>query len=504
MIKLNIKIFILLLIPIFALTISFFHEFWTDEGIIGISIVELTLAELLDYFRYIGYFPLQSFLIKIIFLITENIIFSTKFITIFFYFLSCLLIVNREIPTPVKLLVLLSYPLLAEYAVINRHYIFIATSIFYLTLYSKKSTNLTILSLIVLNGSGLLGLLVSFSYKLQNHKLFFKLIRDKNLFLIFYILFTIVCIYYLFPFDISAGGGGIEFQKFKWQREFSLTDFRKILEVFFQLILSINYLIDISYIDSIWSSFNSSYLIKFFFIIFGFFELIIFLFILYKVEKKYFLFVFFFLIFFFICFSIQPRGDYRVYFIFTIIFIALSIRIIYLNKNNTYLFLRKIYKKIFLSSLIILNISSINFVFKEIFFDFSQGKNVANFIKNRGIKCNNITSYPPSASNSWIVYLDKNCAPYQFGLEEYSSLHRDLSKGHNWEYNNDNLFKAPKTEFIIYRCGFYGKKIDACKKDLEFFQKTKFYKWSNEVYIFNTQTLNGYEKYIIFEIKKQK
>ena len=79
-----------------------------------------------------------------------------------------------------------------------------------------------------------------------------------------------------------------------------------------------------------------------------------------------------------------------------------------------------------------------------------------------------------------------------------------MSKGHNWEYNNDNLFKAPKTEFIIYRCGFYGKKIDACKKDLEFFQKTKFYKWSNEVYIFNTQTLNGYEKYIIFEIKKQK
>jgi hypothetical protein len=294
----------------------------------------------------------------------------------------------------------------------------------------------------------------------------------------------------------------IEFQKFKWQREFTLPDFKKIFEILYRLILSINYLNDISYVDSIWSSYNSSYLIKFFFAIFGFFELIIFLFILYKVEKKYFLFVLFFLIFFFICLSIQPRGDYRVHFIFTIIFIALSIRIIYLNKNNTYLFLRNIYKKLFLFSLIILNISSINFVFKEIFFDFSQGKNVANFIKNKGIKCNNITSYPPGASNSWIVYLDKNCAPYQFGLQEYSSLHRDLSKGHNWEYNNDNLFKVPKTEFIVYRCGFYGKKIDACKKDLEFFQNTKFYKSSNEVYILNAQTLNGHEKYIIFEIKK--
>ena len=141
-----------------------------------------------------------------------------------------------------------------------------------------------------------------------------------------------------------------------------------------------------------------------------------------------------------------------------------------------------------------------SFLIKDILYDFSQGKNVANFININKIECSDITSYPPSASNSWIPYLKKNCKPFQFGLDMYSNFHEDLTKGRFLNYNNPDLFLNPKTKYIILKCEFKNRNVDPCEDNYHYYKNLKNFNIKNKVYYFNQETLNGYEKFIIFKI----
>jgi hypothetical protein len=486
------------IIILFVSITSYKHELWTDEGFILFPSIEYNFYEILDYFRYYGYFPLHNFFIKIVYTLTNNPLFSLKVITIIFFLISCLILASiKEIPLSAKILILLTYPITAEYSLINRHYIFFVPAIFYLILVSQKKSGYIFLWLSILNTSGPFGLIISFCYKICNYQLFLSYFRKKKLIIFFYIILTIICIYYLFPFDLET----LEQKKFRLWNEYSFPTFEKIKYVLEHLILSINYVQDINKIDNIWSLYaNNNKILKIFLFI-GILQLLLTFFLLFKKNKKNFFFLFLIFILFLFAFLIQPRGDWRHYFIFTIIFYALSMKLLFINKNNQYLFLKNIYKKFFLISITLSVFISITFLYKDIFYNFSQGKEVAYFLKKNKIECKNITSYPPGASDSWTPYLDKSCKPYQFVMDKYARFHDDPQK-HNFKYNNSKLFLNPKTEYIILKCELIDRNIEPCNTNFNYYRNLINYNTKNKVFYFNQKTLNGYEKFIIFQIIK--
>ena len=176
-------------------------------------------------------------------------------------------------------------------------------------------------------------------------------------------------------------------------------------------------------------------------------------------------------------------------------------KLLFINKNNQYLFLKNIYKKFFLISITLSAFISITFMYKDIFYNFSQGKNVADFLNKNKIECKNITSYPLTASDSWIPYLDKSCKPYQFGLDKYINFHDDPAK-HSSKYNNSELFLNPITEYIILRCELIDRNIEPCNTNFNYYKNLINYNPKNKVFYFNQKTLNGYEKFIVFKIIK--
>jgi hypothetical protein len=397
----------------------------------------------------------------------------------------------------VKILILLTYPITAEYSLINRHYIFFVPAIFYLILVSQKKSGYTFLWLSILNTSGPFGLIISFCYKICNYKLFLSYFRKKKLIIVFYIVLTTVCIYYLFPFDLET----LEQKKFRPWNEYSFPTFEKIKYVLEHLILSINYVQDINKIDNIWSLYTNNNKILKIFLLISAQQLLLTFFLLFKKNKKNFFFLFLIFILFLLAFLIQPRGDWRHYFIFTVIFYALSIQLLFMNKNNEYLILKNICQNIFFLTITLSAFISITFMYKDIFYNFSQGKNVADFLNKNKIECKNITSYPLTASDSWIPYLDKSCKPYQFGLDKYINFHDDPAK-HSSKYNNSELFLNPITEYIILRCELIDRNIEPCNTNLNYYKNLINYNPKNKVFYFNQKTLNGYEKFVIFKIIK--
>lgn len=477
---------------------SFKHELWADEGYILISSIEFSFYEILDHYRYVGYFPLHNFFIKIIYIFSGNAIFSLKIITIIFFVISCLILSGiREIPLSIKVLILLTYPIAAEFSLINRHYIFFVPAIFYLILANQRKCGYVFLWLSFLNVSGPFGLIISFSYKICNYKLFFSYLKKEKIIIFFYIIFAIICFYYLFPFDLE----NFERKKFRLWNEYSIPKFEKIKYIISYIILSINYIPEIHKIDNIWSFYASNYKIVKIFLFISTLQLLLTFYCLFNKDKKYFIFLFLIFVFFLLAFFIQPRGDWRHYFIFTVIFYAINLKLLFITKNNKNILLKKIYRKAFLISLITSVCLSITFLYKEFFYNFSQGKEVAYFVKKNGIQCKNITSYPPSASHSWIPYLDKSCKPYQFGLDKYTSFHDDHTK-HNFKYNNSKLFLNPKTEYIILKCELTDRYIEPCNANFNYYRNLINYNTKNKVFYFNQKTLNGYEKFIIFQIIK--
>jgi hypothetical protein len=122
-------------------------------------------------------------------------------------------------------------------------------------------------------------------------------------------------------------------------------------------------------------------------------------------------------------------------------------------------------------------------------------------LKKNGIQCKNITSYPPSASNSYLPYLDKSCKPYQFGLDKYTNFHDDPTK-QNFKYNNSELFLNPKTEYIILKCELIDRNVEPCNINYNYYKNLINYNPKNKIFYFNQETLNGYEKFIVFQIIK--
>ena len=474
------------------------HELWTDEGYILISSIEYSFYEILDYYRYNGYFPLHSFFIKIIYILTGNSLFSLKIITIIFFAISCLILSGiKEIPLSIKILILLTYPITAEFSLINRHYIFFVPAIFYLILVNQKKSGYVFLWLSFLNISGPFGLIISFCYKICNYKLFFSYLKKEKIIIFFYTILTIICIYYLFPFDLET----LERKKFRLWNEYSLPTFERIKYVLEHLILSINYIQDINKIDAIWSLYVNNHKILKIFLFISSLQLLLTFFLLFKKIKKYFIFLFLIFILYLLAFFVQPRGDWRHYFIFTLVFYTINLKLLFINKNNNYLILKNISQKFFLISITISVLLSIIFLYKDIFYTFSQGKEVAVFLNKNKIECKNITSYPPSASNSWIVYLDKSCKPYQFGLDKYTNFHDDPTK-QNFKYNNSELFLNPKTEYIILKCELIDRNIEPCNTNFNYYKNLTNYNSKTKIFYFNQETLNGYEKFIVFKIIK--
>ena len=317
---------IILLLPFWAVLN---HELWTDEAMILIASTEYNLSQLFNYYRYIGYFPIDAILIKTFFYLTGNKIFSLKLITIIFFILSCIILVRiKNLPFEIKILTLLSYPISAEYTLINRNYIFFVPAIFYLFLTHEKKHKYIFFFLSLLNSCGPFGIIISFCYKISNYELFFNLARKKIFF--FYSIFTILCIYYFFPFDFQT----LDWKKFRLSSEYSVPSFEKIKYVIYNIILSINYLQEINKIDSIWSLYLSNYKIKTFVLIISFLQLISIFLILFIENKRNFIFLLLLIIFFIIAFCIQPRGDWRHYFIFTLIFYIFNIKLFYLEKKK--------------------------------------------------------------------------------------------------------------------------------------------------------------------------
>lgn len=498
--KLNqriLKTFIITAATLVCLTVSLNHELWTDEGYMLISSLDYTIIELLDYYRFNGFVPVHSFFIKILAGITDNQIIVLKSITIFSYLLCCLLIINiKEIPLFVKILLLFSYPLLAEYAIINRHYIWYALAIFYLILINKKKYNFTLLSLGLLNSTGPFGVIIGVAFKASNYSFFLNNLKNNKLSSLIYLIFFLISIYYIFPFDQN-----LNFTKFRtgdsW---YGLPGLEKFNYVFDRIFLSINYTQDILDSDNIWSLYNSNYYIYKFFLAYGIIQFLILLALLINEDKSSFFFILIIFFLFLTAFIIQGRGDWRHYFIFSIIFYCLSLKIIFFHKKTN--IFKSIYKLSFIATLILSNIFSISFITKDLFYDFSQGYNVALFLKKNHIKCNDITSYPLGASNSWVPYMEKNCKPFQFGLGGNYSFHKNLAVGRSQKYNNADLLNSINTNYIILKCEMNKRYVDPCKKNIEFYTNLKTYNKKNKIFRFNSKTLNGYEKFVIFKIYK--
>ena len=489
------KAFIITAATLVCLTVSLNHELWTDEGYMLISSLDYTFFELLDYYRFNGFVPVHSFFIKILEGISDNQIIVLKSITIFSYLLCCLLIINiKEIPLFVKILLLFSYPLLAEYAIINRHYIWYALAIFYLILINEKNYNFTLLSLGLLNSTGPLGVIIGVAFKASNYNFFLNSLKNNKLSSLIYSIFFLVSIYYIFPFDQN-----LNFTKFRvgdsW---YGLPSLEKFNYVFDRIFLSINYTQDILNIDNIWSLYQSNYYVYKFFLAYGIIQFLILLALLINEDKASFFFILIIFFLFLIAFIIQGRGDWRHYFIFSIIFYCLSLKIIFFHKKKN--ILKSIYKLSIIATLILSNIFSISFITKDLFFDFSQGYNVSNFLKKNMIKCKDVSSYPPGASNSWIPYMSNDCKPYQIGLGGYYNFHKNLPTGIGLKYNNPDLFNDIKTKYIILKCEMYERFVNPCDKNIKFYANLKTFNTRNKIFKFDTQTLNGYEKFIIFKI----
>jgi hypothetical protein len=387
---------------------------------------------------------------------------------------------------------MLSYPIFAEYGLISRHYILMIPSIIFLTLNPPENNKINYIyfSLGWLCLNGIFGIIISSSYIIVNFKFFFeKLFNSYKIYIVGAIaLLSIYTVLPIFHEDIT------------WNelRSFDIKNFiKKIIIIISTQLYTVNFFAD----HNLWSTnyLITQYYTRFFAV---FFCLLLYLFFnVFLLVNKNFKDLFYLnliLILMSILFSIQYRGDFRHFFLFTVILFLCIIKQLYLSKINIKIHsFHNFVKFIFFIIIAFSALNSIIFSIKEVKYNFSNGKTLANYLKSKNVNCKNIISFPAWSSHSWIPYMEKNCVTYQLEHETYSSFNRMNFNQNKLKIEGLDFDKFKKFKFIVISCDSKG--TDNCEEEIKIVGELNK---NFEIIKFDTPTLNRYEKYILLENKR--
>lgn len=490
------RLFIFSIIFLIVIVASYFHEIWRDEGEMLQIAYEYSYLEILKYSVYQGFFPFHILSLKTLLYIFNNKIFALKFFNLFFYFISILIIYRtKKIPNIIFLLLIISYPLACEYALINRHYIVLLPSIFYLLLTEDKKINIVFVCLINFLFVGILGIIIMFAYIISRYQYFYKNFYSNKIKFFILAFGIIVGLYYVYPIGINDRTWSIlQIPSINW-----------INQIIKNALYSLTYIHNLHHIDGSWNHIFIDYRIKVLILAFGVFYILVFFLRLFLVKDyKNFAFSFLSVFTLIVFFLITDRASYRhffyIFFIITILFIK---SIYYYDLNLKPGALKLIFNKICLivlfSNLFISGIGSSFFLYKEINYNFSNSKNVAKFFLQNNIQCNSIISYPAWSASSWVPYFNNKCLPYQIEYNRYSgfNLLNNFYSGN--EENKYNLIKQgiDKKMNILVSCE------KRCLKEKEFLLSLK--KNNYKIKKFSEDILAGEynrENFILFFLKK--
>ncbi len=456
------RLIILLIIFLIVIIASIFHEIWRDEGEMLQIAYELSYLEILKYSVYEGFFPFHILSLKTLIYIFNNKIFALKFFNLFYYFISIVIIYRvKKIPNIIFFLFSISYPFACEYALINRHYIILLPSIFYLIFTEKKKINFILISLLNLLFTGIFGIIILFSYIISRYKYFYKNFYFNKIKFSILFLAIIVALYYVYPIGINDR---------TWSRlRIPDPEWVKIIIKYFAY--SLTYMHDLLRTDGIWNTVNNHYRIKQLIITFSTFYFFIFFFKLFLIKDyKNIIFSFLSIFILVIFLLITERASFRHF--FSIFFIVTSVFIRSLYYNNLKLIsgareyiVNKICSIVLFSNLIISGLGSFFFFYKEINYNFSNSKNVAEYFLEKKVQCNNIASYPAWTASSWVPYMSKECLPYQIEYDRYSgfNLLNNFYSGSETNKYNLILKAINKKKFILIGCE------NKCSEEKKFF-----------------------------------
>jgi hypothetical protein len=456
------RLIILLIIFLIVIISSIFHEIWRDEGEMLQIAYELSYLEILKYSVYEGFFPFHILSLKTLIYIFNNKIFALKFFNLFYYFISILIIYRvKKIPNIIFFLLSISYPFACEYALINRHYIVLLPSIFYLIFTEKKKINFVLISLFNLLFVGIFGIIILFSYITSRYQYFYKNFYFNKI--KFFVLFfaIIVALYYVYPIGVNDR---------TWsQLRFPDTEWVKVVIKYF--IYSLTYIHDLRHTDDIWNNIFDHYRIKQSIITFSTFYIFIFFLKLFLIKDyKNIIFSFLCIFILVIFLLITERASFR--HLFSIFFIVTSLFIRSLYYDNLKLIsarweyiVNRICSIVLFSNLIISGVGSSFFLYKEINYNFSNSKKIAEYFLEKKIQCDNIASYPAWTASSWVPYMNNKCLPYQIEYDRYSgfNLLNNFYTGN--EQNKYNLITQiiNKKKFIVVGCE------NKCEEEKKFF-----------------------------------
>ena len=487
------KEIILIISVVSLLFINFYHEIWRDEGETILISNELSFLEIFKYSPYMGFVTIHMTIIKFLSIITHNPLISAKIINVFFFYLSFYFILQKKkIPIYITLIFMLSYPIFAEYGLISRHYILMLPFIIFLTLNPPENNKINhiyfSLSWLCLNG--IFGIIIASSYVIVNFNFFFKQLSNS------YKIYIVGAIALLSIYTVSP----IFHEDINWNelRSFDITNFFKKINIIISTQLyTVNFFED----HNLWSNnyLITNYYTKFFAYFFCLLLYLVFnIFLLVNKNFKDLFYLNLILILMGILFSVQYRGDYRHFFLFTVILFLCAIKQLYLSKIN--LFDKKIHnfvKFIFFILIVFSALNSIVFSIKEIKYNFSNGKILANYLKSKNINCKNVISFPAWSSHSWIPYMDKNCVTYQLEHKRYSSFNRMNMNNNKIKIEEINFDKLKKFKLIIISCDINGD--HDCNDEIKI---VKHLNNNLTIIKFDSPTINRYEKFILLKHNK--
>ncbi len=479
----KVRLFLLIFICFSLIFISYNHEFWRDEGHMMNMALGSSFNDLLIEGKYEGFFPIHQVLLKFIYFFTGSKEFSLKFLTIFFFILTgAVLFKYRNISNFFFLIILLSYPIFYEYSVINKHYIMLVPSMIYLILEKEKNINTLLFNIIFLCSTGVFGIIISFSFVISNLKFFFPL---KKNFLIKFISF-LICIYFTsFLFPIAD----------RLWNPIRIPNLENAIYILKRILLTTNYISNFFQVDSLWESFKYPSGLKSIFIMLM--SITFFFFIFFNILRKCNINELFFylstniLLFFF--FLISSHHGNRHYFIILLFSYFFSAKIIYLNsKRDLYVFCLK-YLTLILLIISFFNTSYISI--KDYYFNFSNSKKLADFLKKENINCSKILSFPAYSFNSWSVYFDKKCTTLFLENRKIASFYTLKGHSDNYDFTKlKDLILFSDKNYLILSCS--NKCSEEYNQVLEVLKRNK-----RDIKIFNQDTLVGNrEKFLLINL----
>ena len=135
---------------------------------------------------------------------------------------------------------------------------------------------------------------------------------------------------------------------------------------------------------------------------------------------------------------------------------------------------------------------------KDYYFNFSNSKKLANFLKKENINCNKILSFPAYSFNSWSVYFDRKCTT--LFLENGKNASFYTLKGHSGNYDLikfKDLILISDKNYLILSCS--SKCSEEYNQVLKNLKRNK-----RDIKIFNQDTLVGYrEKFLLINLSNK-